>query len=94
MNTYLKIGIKCAVLTLWIATLSVGVLFAYEQLRPSIAQADLDVLEQKLQVALLEQNTAHTTSMDSLSAKFTLLENQVLTFGNDIANLSGRQSSQ
>ena len=94
MNTYLKTGIKCAVLTLWTATLSVGILLAYEQLRPSIAQADLDVLEQKLQVALLEQSTAHTTSMDSLSAKFALHENQTFTFGNDIANLNERQSSQ
>nr|WP_014343610.1 hypothetical protein [Aliivibrio fischeri]AEY78196.1 hypothetical protein [Aliivibrio fischeri] len=94
MNPYVKSGIKCVVLTLWSASLSVGTILTYEQLHPRLVQTDLDAFEQKLNTALLDQATEQAASLDALSKKLHILDEGLLTLESDLAELLQRQQSQ
>ncbi|RJX68659.1 hypothetical protein DZ860_16835 [Vibrio sinensis] len=93
MNPYAKTAIKCAVLTLWSATITVGVLLAYEQLRPPIEQTDLDAVEQKINQVLLESAATQTAALNVISNKLLNLEAEFTSLDQRYSGLANRQQS-
>lgn len=94
MNPYVKSGIKCVALTLWSASLSVGAILTYEQLHPRLVQTDLDAFEQRLNTALLDQATEQAASLDALSKKLLILDDELIAIERNYAELLQRQQSQ
>ncbi|EGU41196.1 hypothetical protein VII00023_06187 [Vibrio ichthyoenteri ATCC 700023] len=93
MNPYAKTAIKCAVLTLWSATIAVGVLLAYEQWRPSIVQTDLDALEQRINAVVLDNATTQTAALNQLSGKLDALEEELTSLELGYGALTHRQET-